>query len=132
MGIFDDIAGAVTGGGKDKGIMDAIGGMLGGEGGAGLQGMVENFTKGGLGETISSWIGTGSNLPISADQIKSVLGNDQVQAIAGKLGLSTDDVLDKLTSLLPQMVDKVTPDGKIPDAAKEAGGIGGLLKKLGF
>lgn len=130
MGIFDDIAGAVTGGDKDKGVMDAIGGMLGG--GAGLNGLVENFTKGGLGETIGSWIGTGSNLPISADQIKSVLGNEQVKAIAGKLGVSTDDVANKLATLLPQVVDKITPDGKIPEAASKPGGIGGLLKNLGF
>lgn len=130
MGIFDDIKGAVTGGDKDKGMMDAIGGLLGG--GAGLQGLVENFTKGGLGDTIGSWIGTGSNLPISAEQVKSILGSEQVESIAGKLGVSTDNVANKLATLLPQVVDKITPDGKIPEAAAQPGGIGGLLKNLGI
>lgn len=130
MGIFDDIAGAVGGGGgKDSGMMDAIGGLLGG---GGIQGLVENFTKGGLGDTIGSWIGTGSNLPISAEQIQSVLGNEQVASIAGKLGISTDDAAGGLASLLPQVIDKLTPDGNVSDTVGDAGGIGGMLKGLGL
>ncbi|MBR9978624.1 MAG: DUF937 domain-containing protein [Bacteroidetes bacterium] len=128
MGIFDDISGAVGGGtGKDSGMMDAIGGLLGG---GGVQGLVEKFTKCGLGETVGSWIGTGSNLPISADQIKSVLGSDQVAAIAGKLGIDTDEAAGGLASLLPQVIDKLTPDGNVPDTPVDAGGIGGMLKGL--
>jgi uncharacterized protein YidB (DUF937 family) len=127
MGLFDQIAGAV--GGKDNNMMDAIGGLLGG---GGINGLVENFTKGGLGDTIGSWIGTGKNLPISADQIQSVLGSEQVKAIAGKLGISTEDASNKLAAVLPDVVDKLTPEGKIPDADQQAGGLGGILKGLGL
>lgn len=127
MGLFDDIAGAVTGGGEksgNEGLMNAIGGMLSG---GGMQSIVENFTKNGLGDTVSSWIGTGSNLPISAEQIQSVLGSEQVKAIAGKVGISTEDVSSGLASLLPGVIDKLTPDGKVPDSGSIEGALGGLF-----
>jgi uncharacterized protein YidB (DUF937 family) len=128
MGLLDDITGAVTGGGGksgNEGLMEAIGGMLGG--GGGLQSIVENFTKNGLGETVSSWIGTGSNLPISAEQIQSVLGSEQVKSIAGKVGISTEEVSSGLASLLPGVIDKLTPDGKVPDSGSIEGALGGLF-----
>lgn len=128
MGLLDDIAGAVTGGGEksgNQGLMDAIGGLLGG--GGGLQSVVENFTKNGLGDTVASWIGTGSNLPISAEQIQSVLGSEQVKAIAGKVGISTDEASSGLASLLPGVIDKLTPDGKIPESGSIEGALGGIL-----
>lgn len=127
MGLLDNIVGAISGGGKDNKMMDAIGGLLGG---GGINGLVENFTKGGLGDMIGSWIGTGSNLPISAEQIQSVLGSDQVKAIAGKLGISPEEASNKLASVLPDVVDKLTPEGKVPDPDQLAGGLGGLLKGL--
>ncbi|MDX9758328.1 MAG: YidB family protein [Bacteroidota bacterium] len=127
MGLLDNIVGAISGGGKDNNMMDAIGGLLGG---GGIGSLVENFTKGGLGDMIGSWIGTGSNLPISAEQIQSVLGSDQVKAIAGKLGISPEEASNKLASVLPDVVDKLTPDGKIPDVGQNAGGLGDLLKGL--
>lgn len=133
MGLLDDVLGAVGGksggeGGK-AGMMDAIGGLLGG---GGIGGLVEQFTKGGLGEAVGSWIGTGSNLPVSAEQIQSVLGNEQVKSIAAKLGLSTEDASKGIASLLPQVVDKLTPDGKVPDNAPAQDALGGILKNLGF
>lgn len=128
MGILDNLAGAVGGGGQE-GIMDAIGGLVGGNG---LSGLVENFSKAGLGDTISSWIGSGSNLPISADQIQSVLGSEQLQGIAAKLGISAGEASSGIASLLPQAIDALTPDGKVPDGGVSTDGIGGLLKGLGL
>jgi uncharacterized protein YidB (DUF937 family) len=128
MGLLDDIAGTVTGGGGKSGnerLMEAIGGMLGG--GGGLQSVVENFTKNGLGDTVSSWIGKGSNLPISAEQIQSVLGSEQMKTIAGKVGISTVDVSSGLASLLPGGIDKLTPYGKVPESGSIDGALGGLL-----
>jgi len=134
MGLLDDVVGAVgwkSGGeGGKAGMMDAIGGLLGGGGGIG--GLVEKFTKGGLGETIGSWVGTGSNLPVSAEQIQSVLGNEQVKSIAGKLGISTEDASKSIAAFLPQVIDKLTPDGKVPDSAPAQDALGGILKNLGF
>jgi uncharacterized protein YidB (DUF937 family) len=81
----------------------------------GLAGLVQSFHKGGLGNIVNSWVASGQNLPISADQVKSVLGAEQIQSIAGKLGVSTDQVSGQLAGLLPQVVDKLTPGGALPD-----------------
>ena len=69
---------------------------------------------GGLGDVISSWIGTGSNLPISGSQLQNVLGNDTISRLASQSGLSTENVQSQLAHLLPQVVDKLTPNGQLP------------------
>ena len=80
----------------------------------GISGLVQSFKEKGLSEVVGSWISTGKNLPITADQIQSVLGNEKVQQIAGKLGIPMDQVSSGLAQLLPQVIDKLTPDGKLP------------------
>jgi uncharacterized protein YidB (DUF937 family) len=84
-----------------------------------------------LADQVASWIGTGNNLPISAEQIQQVLGSSYVQELAAKMGINTADVAGSLASLLPQVVDKLTPDGQLPGDNKllEAGlaGLKGLL-----
>ena len=70
--------------------------------------------EGGLGETVKSWVGTGSNLPISPDQVQRVLGPDLLQQLAAKSGLSVQDLAQRLSQVLPQAVDHLTPDGAIP------------------
>lgn len=109
MGLFDSIAGQVsgalsnaTGSGKPD-MMEAISGLISPESG-GLQGLVTTFRKKGLGNIVASWISTGQNLPISSEQ---------VQAIAQKLGLSSTDASNALANLLPQVVDKLTPNGQL-------------------
>lgn len=120
MGLLDSITGQVSGvlsnatGSAKPDIMEAISGLLGPESG-GLQGLVAKFREKGLGDIIASWIGTGQNLPISGEQLQSVLGSEQVQAIAQKLGLSSADASNALANLLPQVVDKLTPDGQLPE-----------------
>jgi uncharacterized protein YidB (DUF937 family) len=94
-----------------------------------VQGLVDRFHEQGLGSVVSSWIGTGQNLPISADQIKSVLGNEQVQAIAQKAGISTDSVAANLATLLPQVIDKLTPNGEVPEGSTLQKGLA-LFKGL--
>ena len=83
----------------------------------GLNGMVETFKNKGLGDIMSSWVSTGQNLPISPGQILQALGGDQVQQFAGQLGASKEDVSRNLASLLPGLIDKLTPNGKLPDQA---------------
>ncbi|MGO4378995.1 YidB family protein [Pseudoduganella sp. RAF53_2] len=120
MGIFDTLAGQVlgqfSGGSHPEGMFEAVGAMLTDPRTGGLQGMVTAFEQGGMGGVVASWIGTGENLPISAEQLQAVLGNEQVQAIATRLGLSTEQVSAHLAQLLPQVVDKLTPGGTIPDS----------------
>ena len=113
MGLFDSVAGAVLGKlGGDKGAMVQIAMDLFNQNG-GLEGVVEKFKAGGFAAEAASWIGKGENLSISAEQITQVLGNDTVTHIADKLGMDSDEVSTKIAEYLPQVIDKMTPDGEI-------------------
>lgn len=113
MDILNTVKSAFGGGDKQNDLMSSVMGLLGGQGG--LNNLISQFDAKGLGDVIGSWVGTGKNLPVSADQIKSVLGSDQIKNIASKLGISTNEVTSQLSNLLPQVVDKLTPEGKVPD-----------------
>jgi len=80
----------------------------------GLSGLVQSFHDKGLGGVAASWVGTGQNLPISADQIQHVLGSDQVKQLAAQAGISPDAAGTALSQLLPTLVDKLTPNGQMP------------------
>lgn len=79
----------------------------------GVSGLLEKFHAGGLGEVAQSWVGAGQNLPISADQIQSVLGNEHVAALASKLGIDPQQAAQHLSTYLPQLIDKLTPNGQV-------------------
>jgi len=81
----------------------------------GLNGLVQQFRSQGLGSIVTSWIGTGENIPITTRQVQDVMGTDTLKEFATKLGTDTDDVTMQLTTLLPKVVDKLTPDGKVPE-----------------
>jgi uncharacterized protein YidB (DUF937 family) len=81
----------------------------------GLQGLVQSFHDKGMGGLVSSWVSTGPNPPISADQVHEVLGSDQVKALAAKIGISPDAASGAIAQLLPGLVDKLTPNGSVPD-----------------
>ncbi len=106
----------VPGGGQNKqtDLMSSIMFLVGSESG-GLNGLISQFKKNGLGDVISSWVGTNKNLPVSSDQIQSVLGNDTVKEMASKLGIDSNALTGQLSNLLPQVVDKLTPEGKVPE-----------------
>ena len=80
----------------------------------GLQGVVGEFEKNGLGATVKSWVGTGPNQPISQDEVHKVLGPDLLQQLSEKSGLSVQDLTQKLSQVLPQAVDGLTPIGSLP------------------
>jgi len=80
----------------------------------GVQGIVNEFERNGLGPTVRSWVGTGPNQPLSATDVHRVLGPELLQQLAAKTGLSVQDLTEKLSQVLPQAVDHLTPDGKIP------------------
>jgi uncharacterized protein YidB (DUF937 family) len=80
-----------------------------------LSGLVEKFTQGGLGEQVASWVSTGKSLPVSAEQIQSALNSSGLQDIAANFGFNTNDIAGQLSNLLPQVVDKLTPDGTVPE-----------------
>jgi uncharacterized protein YidB (DUF937 family) len=96
-----------------------------------MQGLSDKFSQGGLGDVFSSWVSTGQNLPINASQIQSVLGQEQIQALAGKIGIDPAKVSGLLAGNLPFIVDKLTPDGQLPtDPAAVKAGITSLLPAL--
>ena len=97
----------------------------------GLQGLVQSFHDKGLGGVVSSWVGTGQNQPITADQIHQVLGSEQVQALAARAGISPDAAGSAIAQLLPTLVDKLTPNGQVPPHSDVMGMVGGLLQNLG-
>lgn len=132
MGFFDTIVEKITGthATGQGGMMEVITGLLTNPETGGIQGLISRFREQGLGEEVSSWIGTGQNLPISGDQIRAVLGNEQVQAIAQKLGLSSSDAASGLASALPEAVDKLTPNGELPEGSLLEKGLA-MLTGLG-
>jgi uncharacterized protein YidB (DUF937 family) len=79
-----------------------------------LNGLVAALEKGGLGPQVQSWLGNGQNMPITADQLKAVLGNAQVQDFARQFGLPVDEMLKLLAQYLPEIVDKASPNGTLP------------------
>jgi uncharacterized protein YidB (DUF937 family) len=128
MDILNTIQSALGGGDKQGDLLSSIMGLIGGQGG--LQNLISQFTSKGLGDVIGSWVSTGKNLPVSGDQLKSVLGDDTVKNIASKLGMDSGALTSQLSNLLPDVVDKLTPDGKVPDGdimSKGMDMLGGLL-----
>lgn len=130
MDILNTIQSALGGGDKNDDLMSSVMGLLGGQGG--LQNLISQFDAKGLGDIVGSWVGTGQNKSISPDQIQNVLGSDSLNGIASKLGLNVNDLSGQLSNLLPGVVDKLTPNGKIPegDIMSQAGDLlGGLFGK---
>jgi uncharacterized protein YidB (DUF937 family) len=138
MSLLDTIAreaaGALAGNnaGTQSGLLDFVDSLLrgGGSGAGGLDTLVGMFRQNGLGELVDSWVGSGRNLPISSDQLQSVLGSQQVQELARGLGLDSSQVSGALADLLPQVIDKLTPHGQVPSQDAIAQGLD-LLKGLG-
>jgi uncharacterized protein YidB (DUF937 family) len=79
----------------------------------GLPGIIGKFQQAGFGQQAGSWVGTGQNLPISADQLQQVLGAGSIGQIAQQLGLSHGEAGSSLAQALPQIIDKLTPTGQI-------------------
>ena len=96
-----------------------------GAGVGGLGDLIGRFTQGGLGDVIGSWIGRGQNLPISADQISQVLGSDAISQIAAQLGVTHGEAAQQLSQVLPEAVDRLTPQGQAP-----SGGLGDMSDLL--
>ena len=86
----------------------------------GIQGLVQNFERQGLGPVISSWISNGPNQPITADQIRNVLGSTQVQQLATRMGIPPETLSAGLSKVLPLVVDHLTPGGQVPAAPAPA------------
>jgi uncharacterized protein YidB (DUF937 family) len=82
----------------------------------GIAGLQKMFQQGGLGNIVSSWIGTGQNLPVSASQLQNVLHGGALQQAAQQSGMDSSQLTGLMATLLPHLVDHLTPNGQVPDA----------------
>ena len=136
MGLFDQLGQAATGvlgqTGNNNPLLQAVVGLLAQNSHVGgLGGLIQAFQKNGLGDIVNSWVGTGKNLPISPEQIHQGLGGDLLKQLASQAGLSTEAAGGQLANLLPGLIDKLTPGGKIPDSTLIEQGLTLLRGKLG-
>ena len=134
MGLFDSILGSVLGGGSNQSNLAnlAVSLITNHGSGNGLAGLVQQFEQAGLGNLVQSWVGTGQNLPISGEQIEHALGSEQIQQIAAKAGIDSNQITSLLAQYLPQVIDHLTPNGQVPQGADLQQSIGGLLQKFGI
>ena len=135
MGLLDSVVGMLAGGqgGGNAALLNAVVGMLAGggqggaQGGGGLASMLGKAQQAGLGDVVTSWIGKGQNMPISPDQLNNVLGSDMVANLAKQLGMSHGDASSQISQMLPDVVDRLTPHGNVPQ-----GGLGNVTDLLGM
>jgi uncharacterized protein YidB (DUF937 family) len=109
--------------GQGGGLGGGLGGMVGGQGGGGLGGLLgggglggllDQFTRSGHGDKLQSWIGPGDNHPIAPNELEETLGVDTVDRLSGETGMARGDLLNELAGVLPGVVDKLTPQGRMP------------------
>jgi uncharacterized protein YidB (DUF937 family) len=144
MGILDTVLGVLKStatsnaaagsnpGNSDNSLLESVIGMISDPQTGGLNGLIEKISAGGLGEQVASWVSTGQNLPVTAEQIQAVLGSSFVQGLAAQMGINTADMAGSLANLLPQVVDNLTPDGQVPSDNKLLElGLAGLTSLLG-
>lgn len=136
-GGLEDLLGQVLGGGRGAGGMgDLLGQMLGGGRGSGggmggLGDLLEQFQRAGFGDQARSWVGTGQNQAITPEVIAQVFGRDGLSAIAARAGVSETEASVGLSQLLPEVVDRVTPQGQVPDLQSLSASVEALARQLG-
>jgi uncharacterized protein YidB (DUF937 family) len=130
MGFLDQVVGAVGGKGTMQTLLlQQLITMLSQPGA--LAKLTSAFQQRGLGNILQSWLGTGVNLPISAAQVTQVLGAGTVNDMATKAGVAAPEAASTLASLLPQVIDKISPSGQAPGAGELPGLLGAVGKLFG-
>lgn len=118
MGLFDQVLGgalnSLGGGAGSNNLQAVVMQWLNSPQVGGIEGLLSAFQKGGLGEIVNSWVGTGQNLPVSGEQLEATLGSEQIGALASQLGVSPQQASGQLAEWLPKVVDLLTPNGQIP------------------
>jgi uncharacterized protein YidB (DUF937 family) len=108
MSLLDGLLGGVVGGEMATVVNSFI------QQHGGVQGIVAQLEKQGLGPTVQSWVGTGANQPISPDQVHQAFGDGTLAQLAAKMGMNPQELAQKLSQVLPTAIDKLTPEGRIP------------------
>jgi len=141
MGVFDFLkgsakkpetaaasAGAAAVAGVGAAAEESAISKLFGDGGAKLTGVLDKLKASGLDDKVMSWIGKGENKPATAQEVKNALGPEEIGAVAKDMGVSEDEAADKIAKILPGLIDKLTPDGLVPDPDALAKKLTGLFK----
>lgn len=137
MGLLDSLLGSLLGGlnsNQQGGIVNAISGLLTKNGG--IEGLIQQFSSKGLGDLVNGWVSTGPNPPATAEQVEQVFGGDQLRQMAAQAGIDPAQIAGYVAKLLPEVVDKLTPDGRPVGGGVLEQGLtallqGGLSKFLG-
>ena len=140
-GGLGDILGQVLGGGSPRAggggpAGDILGGMLGRGAGTesgmgGLGALLEQMQRAGFGDQARSWVARGQNMPIAPDALDQVFGRGGIDEIARRAGLTPQQTSEGLSQLLPEVVDRVTPDGEVPDVDQLITSVDDLRRRLG-
>ena len=135
MGLLDGVIGNVLNnlgnGGTQPGgndLMQLVMGLLQQQGGLG--GLVEKLSRHGLSQQAASWVGSGANLPVDADQIGQALGSGPLAELAGRFGIDPQQISGSLAQYLPEVVNQLTPQGRLPDNANDSESFGQGLSAL--
>jgi uncharacterized protein YidB (DUF937 family) len=131
MGILDNLASLADGGGDKSNLLNAVMGIVTSQKSGGLTGLVQQFSGKGLGDIVNSWVSTGQNLPITAQQVQQGLGANTINQLATKTGIAPEEITSQLTQILPKLVDKLTPNGQVPQGDIVSKGLDilkGMLK----
>lgn len=112
------------------GLGDILGQVLGGGSGGGLGGLLGQLERAGFGEQARSWVGTGQNLQLPANALEQVFGRDGIAEIARRAGVEERDASAGLAQLMPEVVDKLTPEGKVPDASALLASVDSFVRRL--
>jgi uncharacterized protein YidB (DUF937 family) len=127
----NDTSGA--GGGLTDVLGQVLGGRAGGRGAAGgLGGLLEQLQQTGFGEQADSWVARGANKPIPPDAMTQIFGPDGLEQISRQAGISQDEASRGLSQLLPEVVDRMTPDGNVPDDGTLANSVDDFARRFGL
>ncbi len=147
MGLFDSIANNMLGsmfGGQASGALGSIisqimsgqhgdlGSMLGGmlNQAGGLPGIQQRAQEVGLNEVVNSWVGSGLNQSINHEQLQSLLGSEILESVASKFSIEVTQLTPLISSVLPQIVDKLTPQGQVDPALHQGDALAGAINQL--
>lgn len=136
MGLLDQMAGQLIGSlGSQKqdavpqgALLEGLMGLIDRDGG--VPALLQKLQESGLSDQVSSWISTGENQPVSGDQMKAALGDDQIQELANQSGIEPAHVSTGLAQLIPQIIDQLTPGGSVPQNELLTQGLNLLRGKL--
>ncbi|HWZ85280.1 MAG TPA: YidB family protein, partial [Thermoanaerobaculia bacterium] len=133
MGLFDQLLGGIVGqlgtSQQKNSLMELATSVIQNQPG-GLGGLLQQFKSAGLGEHADSWVGTGANKTVSADQVSSALGSSNIAAMAQKLGINPQTASAGLAALLPVIIDQMTPKGQVDHGADLGTTLAALKAKM--